>query len=179
VAKPPDENYGHLWVDFNFGSKTIVVYCQKHYPIESSAKWDAMTIEASDILKCDVEMLNNQMKILKIHLAREGYLLFDSSAESQFPGFIVAMLYHADEPIEEIIRDLTNGGHCAYGSEEFFECSQPPPVEKPHSAIRRATVPDRIAFVGSYVNVSLKTPKEQYFTELGLEKSVHAPTCLE
>ena len=39
-------------------------------------------------------------KMLKIELTRYGYLLFDSSAVSQFPGFTVEMTFGKDMPVK-------------------------------------------------------------------------------
>ena len=45
-------------------------------------------------------------QMLKIELTKHGYLLFDSSAVSQFPGFSVEMTFGSDLPLKETMRKL-------------------------------------------------------------------------
>ena len=44
--------------------------------------------------------------MLKIELTKHGYMLFDSSEVSQFPGFNVEMTFGIDIPLKETIRKM-------------------------------------------------------------------------
>ena len=51
-------------------------------------------------------LLGSSGQMLKIELTKHGYLLFDSSAVSQFPGFNVEMTFGSDLPVKETMRKL-------------------------------------------------------------------------
>ena len=130
IRKPLENDYHELWIDFNISSKVIRVYCQKQPTQDVNTKWDSMAIEASDILKYNIHP-SNGTKILTIQLIKEGYLLFDSSAESRFPGFQVTMQFRSNTPIQETMQELSNKSvHSPWtpsdqGSQDLFD-SQPP-----------------------------------------------------
>ena len=89
IKKPPAPGYKSLWIDFQYGSKSIRVYCMKHQTLGQDGKWDSLLIEAADILSYKVT--KGATTTLIMSLAREGYLMFDASCLTQFPGYIVKM----------------------------------------------------------------------------------------
>ena len=46
------------------------------------------------------------IKILNIDLAKEGYLLFDSSEVSRFPGCKVTMEFYSNIPVKETMQSI-------------------------------------------------------------------------
>ena len=111
ILKPIDDGCDELWVDFNLVPKIIRVYCHKHpTSVDMDVKWDTMGIEASEISKYQITKTQDGSNNwnLKIELTKHGYLLFDSSALSQFPGFNVDIVFGNDIPIKETMQKLIN-----------------------------------------------------------------------
>ena len=72
-------------------------------------------IQAEDILRYEVSKNNRNpfvpRQTLTIDLAKDGYLLFDSTAVSKFPGFTVTIEFDDILPISETMRGIIPREH--------------------------------------------------------------------
>lgn len=106
IQPPPAKGYQSLWVDFQYGSKAIRIYCKLHPSVgQETSKWDSLVIEASDIVSYCVE--EGEARYLhKITVARECYVMFDATMLSQFPGREVKLEFEKDLPVRQSIETL-------------------------------------------------------------------------
>ena len=76
---------------------------------------DSFMIQAEDILRYEVSKNNGNLFVprqtLTIDLAKDGYLLFDSTAVSKFPGFTVTIEFDDTLPISETMRGIIPREH--------------------------------------------------------------------
>ena len=69
-------------------------------------------IQAEDILRYEVSKnSSNNGQTLTIDLAKDGYLLFDSTAVSKFPGFTVSIEFDIRLPIGETMKCISLPAH--------------------------------------------------------------------
>ena len=83
--------------------------------------------------------LGSSGQMLKIELTKHGYLLFDSSAVSQFPGFSVEMTFGSDLPLKETMRKLVVS-HIPSSQDSIDMILSSPSIQK----IGRAAIQDKI-----------------------------------
>ena len=83
--------------------------------------------------------LGSSGQMLKIELTKHGYLLFDSSAVSQFPGFSVEMTFGSDLPLKETMRKLVVS-HIPSSQDSIDMILSSPSIQK----MGRAAIQDKI-----------------------------------
>ena len=128
IQPPPAKGYQSLWVDFQYGSKAIRIYCKLHPSVgQENAKWDSLVIEAKDIVSYYVDE-GNRRNLHKITVARECYAMFDATMLSQFPGREVVLEFEKDLPVRQTIEKLcchlSMGTNSSQTSGDVFEGSQ-------------------------------------------------------
>ena len=89
-------------------------------------------------------LLGSSGQMLKIELTKHGYLLFDSSAVSQFPGFNVEMTFGSDLPVKETMRKLVVS-HIPSSQDSIDMILSSPSIQK----IGRAAIQDKIVINSS------------------------------
>ena len=115
VRYPTSPELMTLYVKYSANQLFLV----KNFPFEignfySEALYfrDSFMIQAEDILRYEVSKNNrNNGQTLTIDLAKDGYLLFDSTAVSKFPGFTVTIEFDDKLPISETMRGIIPREH--------------------------------------------------------------------
>ena len=96
--------------------------------------------------------------MLKIELTKHGYLLFDSSAVSQFPGFNVEMTFGSDLPVKETMRKLVVS-HIPSSQDSIDMILSSPSIQK----IGRAAIQGKIVINSSPSENTSGAGYEPYF----------------
>ena len=128
IQPPPAKGYKSLWVDFQYGSKSIRIYCKLHSLADQSGKWDSFVIDAKDIVSYLILGKEQTRSLHKITVAKECYAMFDATTLSQFPGREVTLEFDKGLPVQQCIEKLCNHmsvtTNSSQNSTDVFEGSQ-------------------------------------------------------
>ena len=179
IKKPPAPGYKSLWIDFQYGSKSIRVYCMKHPNLAQDGKWDSLLVEAADILSYKV--VKGATTTLTMSLAREGYLMFDASCLTQFPGYIVKMEFQTNllGAVQESIVKLCPSLSRSMGDSESSDDVIAPSIDRKFSLnnvacqVMRRKTPNRMrnVEVGPPVPVSSQDQRRKQFGSVAASSS--------
>ena len=103
-------------------------------------------------------LLGSSGQMLKIELTKHGYLLFDSSAVSQFPGFNVEMTFGSDLPVKETMKKLVVS-HIPSSQDSIDMILSSPSIQK----IGRAAIQGKIVINSSPSENTSAAGYEPYF----------------